>query len=169
MKLVKDSGVPSKVEVPMTPMIDIVFQLLIFFMLQLKIVAPEGNFNINMPIGAPSAAASDAPNLPDIKVGLRSDAEGNLVQLTLGPNKLGNNEAAFDELSRQILSIIGKPGSPRSKDVEIEIDADYELHYKYVIRAVSKCTGQIDPQTRQLVRYVEKIKFAPPHKPKTAE
>ena len=44
-------------------MIDIVFQLLIFFMLNLKIVAPEGNFNINMPIAAPQAAASEQ-NLP---------------------------------------------------------------------------------------------------------
>ncbi len=35
----------------MTPMIDVVFQLLIFFMLTLKIIAPEGDFNINMPLG----------------------------------------------------------------------------------------------------------------------
>jgi biopolymer transport protein ExbD len=169
MKLVKGSGMPAKVDIPMTPMIDIVFQLLIFFMLQLKIVAPEGNFNINMPIGAPSAAASDAPNMPDIKVGLRSDADGNLAQITFGQNKLGNDDAAFDELTRQILKIIQKPGTPLSKEVEVEIDADYELHYKYVIRAVSKCTGQVDPQTKQLVRYVEKIKFAPPHKPRAGE
>ena len=48
MKLAKPSSL-SKVEIPMAPMIDIVFQLLIFFMLNLKIVAPEGNFNINLP------------------------------------------------------------------------------------------------------------------------
>ena len=42
-------------EMDITPMIDIVFLLLIFFMLTLKILAPEGDFNINMPIGQASA------------------------------------------------------------------------------------------------------------------
>ena len=44
-KTKKSEGV-AKVDIPMAPMIDIVFQLLIFFMLNLKIVAPEGNFNV---------------------------------------------------------------------------------------------------------------------------
>uniref|UniRef100_A0A7C2PBX0 Biopolymer transporter ExbD n=1 Tax=Schlesneria paludicola TaxID=360056 RepID=A0A7C2PBX0_9PLAN len=166
MKLTKRDSGPSKVEIPMAPMIDIVFQLLIFFMLNLKIVAPEGNFNINMPIGAPSQSSPEEPNLPDIKVGLKSDANGNLTQLTLGQKNLGNDDAAFDRLNAEILKIIVRPGNPLTKDVEVEIAADYELHYKYVIRAVSKCTGRIDPQTKQMVRYIEKIKFAPPGKPR---
>ena len=40
----------------MTPMIDIVFQLLIFFVFTFKIVLPEGDFNIRMP----SASASQS-------------------------------------------------------------------------------------------------------------
>lgn len=164
MKLSKSSA-PSKVEVPMAPMIDIVFQLLIFFMLNLKIVAPEGNFNINLPISAPSNAQQDI-SLPDIKVGLRSDQDGNLTQLTLGGNNLGNNEAAFDRLNKEILTIIGRPGNPLTKEIEVELDADYECQYKYVVKAISRCTGRFDPQTQQVARYVEKIKFAPPHKPK---
>ena len=43
----------EKIEPQMAPMIDIVFQLLIFFMLTLKIVEPEGDFSINMPLGKP--------------------------------------------------------------------------------------------------------------------
>ena len=108
MKLRNRSSGPSKVEIPMAPMIDIVFQLLIFFMLNLKIVSPEGNFNINMPIGAPSAAAAEQ-NLPDIKVGLRSDRDGNLTQLTLGSKNLGNDDMAFERLNKEILQIIGRP------------------------------------------------------------
>lgn len=165
MKMRNRSAGPSKVEIPMAPMIDIVFQLLIFFMLNLKIVAPEGNFNINMPIGAPSAAAAEQ-NLPDIKVGLHSDRDGNLTQITLGSKNLGNDNAAFERLNREILTIIGRPGNPLTKDVEVEIDADYETQYKYVVKTISKCTGRFDPATRQITRYVEKIKFAPPHKPK---
>ena len=71
----------------MVPMIDIVFQLLIFFMLNLKIVSPEGNFNINLPIAAPANAQQDV-SLPDIKVALKSDRDGNLISLSLGGNNL---------------------------------------------------------------------------------
>ncbi len=164
MKLAKPSSL-SKVEIPMAPMIDIVFQLLIFFMLNLKIVAPEGNFNINLPVSAPSNAPSDV-NLPDIKVGLRSDRDGNLVQLTLGGNNLGNDNAAFERLNAEVLKIIGRPGNPLTKDIEVELDADFECQYKYVVKAISRCTGRFDQRTQAVTRYIEKIKFAPPHKPK---
>ena len=166
MKLAKSGGGPAKVDVPMAPMIDIVFQLLIFFMLNLKIIAPEGNFNINLPVTAPSNAAQPDVNLPDIKVGLRSDRDGNLTQLTLGQKNLGNDDAAFERLNQEILQIIGRPGNPLTKDIEVELDADFEVHYKYVVKAISRCTGRYDPQTQKIARYVEKIKFAPPHKPK---
>ena len=49
MKLTKKRVEPEKLETNMSAMIDVVFQLLIFFMLTLKIVEPEGDFNINMP------------------------------------------------------------------------------------------------------------------------
>ena len=166
MKVSKNKS-PDKVDIPMAPMIDIVFQLLIFFMLNLKIVAPEGNFNINLPITAPSQNQKEDVNLPDIKVGLRSDRDGNLTQLTLGSKNLGNDDAAFERLNKEILQIIGRPGNPLTKDVEVEIDADYEVHYRFVVKAISKCTGRMDLQTKQIARYVEKIKFAPPHKPKS--
>lgn len=163
---IRSSSGPSKVEIPMAPMIDIVFQLLIFFMLNLRIVSPEGNFNINMPLGQ-AGALSEPDGLPDIKVGLHSDLNGNLTALTLGQKNLGNDEAAFDRLGEEILGIIGRPGAPMAKDVEVEIDADYETHYRYIIKAMSRCTGKLNPQTKQLERYVEKIKFAPPHKPRS--
>ena len=43
---------PAKVEQNMTPMIDIVFQLLTFFIMTLKIATQEGDFNIKMPLAA---------------------------------------------------------------------------------------------------------------------
>ena len=161
----KRGGGPSKVDVPMTPMIDIVFQLLIFFMLNLKIVAPEGNFNINLPITS-IGPVTDGLSVAQIKVGLQSDREGNLVQLTLGSKNLGNDDAAFERLNREILQIIGRPGNPLTKEVEVELDADFETQYRHVVKAISKCTGRMDPHTKQIARYVERIKFAPPHKPK---
>ena len=39
----------AAVAIDMTPMIDIVFQLLVFFILTLQITAVEGDFNVRMP------------------------------------------------------------------------------------------------------------------------
>ncbi|HVV99130.1 MAG TPA: biopolymer transporter ExbD [Planctomycetaceae bacterium] len=147
---------PPKLD--MTPMIDVVFQLMIFFMLTLKIVTAEGNFDINMPLGG-SGAQSDIA-IPDIKVRLVSGSNGGLAKLQLGQRTLGNDARAFQALNEEILSL-----ATGNKDASVEIDADYDLHYMYVIQAISACTGKVDPRTGQLIRYVEKIKFAPPRRP----
>ena len=151
----------------MAPMIDIVFQLLIFFMLTLKILAPEGDFNINMPIG--QAQADDESDMQlDIKVRLLASPDGTLKQVALGTRQLGNDERVFDRLNSEIITIVGRPGAGEN-EVEVEIDADYGLHYGNVIQAISACTGKIDPITKKPVRYVEKIKFAKPRPPGDAQ
>ena len=148
----------EKIETQMAPMIDVVFQLLIFFMLTLKIVEPEGDFSINMPIGAPSEKSEDI-NLADIKVRLIAAPNGQLARLQFGARALGNGQAAFDRLNEEIRLISTRLG-PNRKDQEVEIDADYNLNYEYVIKAVSACTGRM--QGGEMVRFIEKIKFAPP-------
>ncbi len=157
---------PEKIQFPTAPLIAVMFLLLMFFMLQLKLVAPEDNFANHLPLSAPHHAQRADVNLQDIKVGLRSDRDGNLTHLMLGSKDLGHDEAAFERLNREILQLIGRSGNPQAKDLEIEIDADFETQYRDVVKAISKCTGRMDGQTKQLARYVEKIKFAPPRKPK---
>ena len=160
----RHSGAESvKIETQMAPMIDVVFLLLIFFMLTLKVIEPEGDFNINMPLGSPAPSDPDDPKLPDIKVRLIANEDGSLRQLLLGERSLGNGASAFDELNRRIGSLIsGSSGSPFSEDIEVEIDADFNLNYEHTVRAFSACTGRIDEATGQLIRYIEKIKLAPP-------
>ena len=78
----------EKIDINMTPMIDAVFQLLIFFMLTLKILEQEGNFDINMPVsGVPGEAVQDLA----IKVFLQSNPDGTLAQIRLGGKPLGND------------------------------------------------------------------------------
>ncbi len=154
---------PEKLEMNMSAMIDVVFQLLIFFMLTLKIVEPEGDFNINMPAsGAPSQ--NSEMQLPDIKVKLRADSDGNLAGLYLGQRNLGSGQPAFAMLNIEILKLIGRPGDPITEDMEVEIDADYHLHFAHVINAVGACTGKLNNDGK-IVKYIEKIKFKPPTKP----
>lgn len=158
----------EKIEAQMAPMIDVVFQLLIFFMLTLKIVEPEGDFNINMPLGQAAAPNDEEILLPDLKVRLKANADGTLQDVSLNAKSFGTGDQAFERLSHYILHDIlnGRAGEERDelvKKQEVEIDADYNLHYEYTIKAVSSCTGR--REGKQIVRYVEKIKFAPPKDP----
>ena len=150
----------EKINVPMAPMIDVVFLLLIFFMLTLKISAPEGDFNLHMPLGA-GAPPHALPPL-ELKVRLLANPDGTLQQLKFGDAALGNDfPGAFDRLNRQVGLIVGS-GKTFSDDLEVEIDADFGLHYIYVMKAVSSCSGRFNPLTGGRVTYLEKIKFAQP-------
>lgn len=151
----------EKLETNMSAMIDIVFQLLIFFMLTLKIVEPEGDFNVNMPAQGQPTNSDETP-LPDIKVKLRSNPDGTLAGLYFGQRNLGIGPAAFEQLNIEILKVIGRPGDPITKDMAVEIDADYNLHFSNVINAVGACTGRVDKRSGNIVKYIEKIKFKPP-------
>jgi biopolymer transport protein ExbD len=153
----------EKINVPMAPMIDVVFQLLIFFMLTLKIVAPEGDFDINMPLGA-GAPSDELPPL-DLKVRLLANPDGTLQQMTFNSVALGNDyPACFDRLNQEIARIVGG-GKGYSDELEVEVDADYGLHYMYTMKAVSSCSGRFNARTGGRVTYIEKIKLAKPRPP----
>ncbi len=165
MKIRHSNSEGEKIVPQMAPMIDVVFQLLIFFMLTLKIVEPEGDFNINMPLTAPSQDPSQDVPLYDIKVKLRANPDGSLAQLSIGGNNLGNGPAAFQRLNDEVLKLVGGgAGVPMIDDMEVEIDADYNLNFQYAISAVSACTGRLN-ESGDIDRYVEKIKFAQPRRP----
>ena len=56
----------SRLQMNMTPMIDVVFQLLVFFIMTFKIVALEGDFNVRMPLASevpPEQTMEDVPTL----------------------------------------------------------------------------------------------------------
>ncbi|MCA8987454.1 MAG: biopolymer transporter ExbD [Planctomycetaceae bacterium] len=164
MQLRKSNVDATKIETQMAPMIDVVFQLLIFFMLTLKIIPVEGDFNINMPLGQQATESPDVP-IPPIKVRLTANIDGSLAGVQFRQLNLGNDVVAFDRLNAKIAELIGNRNNPYLDELEVEIDADYNLHYRYVISAVSACTGSISSQTGNVIRYIEKVKFAPPRRP----
>jgi len=142
----------------MTPMIDIVFQLLVFFVFTFKIVLPEGDFNIRMP----SAAATrtiEPSETPLLKVTLRAAENRELAQIRLN-DIVFEGPAPFLQLQQQIRSMIGDAGGPGTAEQEVEIDSDYDLKYRYVINALTAITGYIDSNGDQH-KLVEKVRFAP--------
>ncbi|MCY3004660.1 MAG: biopolymer transporter ExbD [Planctomycetota bacterium] len=150
----------EKVEMQLTSMIDVIFLLLIFFVMTFKISAQEGDFNIRMPIGG-GAGAADTTNLP-IKLRLRSNTDGELVDIVVDDSRSFGND--FGKLRAFILQQTGGDAPPSPEQgPEVEIDLDYNLRYSHVISAISTVTGQ--RQGDQIQRLVERIKFAPPRKP----
>ncbi|MFN9638961.1 MAG: ExbD/TolR family protein, partial [Pirellula sp.] len=78
----KRSG--EKAELQLTSMIDVIFLLLIFFVMTFRIVAQEGDFNIRMPLGG-GAGSAENTNVP-IKVRLRAHSAGDLSDLRVTDN-----------------------------------------------------------------------------------
>lgn len=149
----------EEIELQMTPMIDIVFQLLVFFIMTFKIAAPEGDFNIRMPLAAPSQGIPEPDALPPIRVRLTASSGGGLGSIQFGTRALRN----FEELRQEIIQMLGpNPGPSVVQNTEVELDCDYQLQYQFVIEAITAVSGYYDKETDQVIKLVEKIKFAPP-------
>ena len=150
----------EKNELNMTSMIDIVFLLLVFFVMTFKIVEMEGDFTVRMPLAGEGNTTSDVLDLP-LKLRLRADAEGKLTSMSLDEINLGTD---FTKLRANVISMVGT-GEPIEGDEgpEIEIDTDYNLRYAYVIQAITSVSGYKD-DTDQVVKLIERIKFAKPRR-----
>ncbi len=150
----------DKIDLQMTPMIDVVFLLNIFFMVTFKIVLPEGDFNIRMPSAAAARAMEMSESIPTPLV-MKANAEGKLVDMRLGGRSFGNAPDAFLKLHQQIRGMVNDAGGPgTASDLEIELDCDYDLKYEHVMRAITAITGYIE--NGQPHKLIERVKFTPP-------
>ncbi len=148
-----------KIALEMTPMVDIVFLMLVFFVMTFKIVVPEGDFSINMPpAGQSDTQPLDLPPEP-LRVKLVAAESGELSAIQLGDNSLGKD---FGELRQRVLGVVMQRGGPEEADIEVELAPDEHLHYRYVIDAITAVTGEIRGGT--IHKICDKIKFSPRRK-----
>ncbi len=150
----------QKGQLNMTSMIDIVFLLLVFFVMTFKIVELEGDFSVRMPLaGSDNNSNVDPTDLP-LKLRLVADGDGKLVRMSLNEIDLGTD---FDQLRANVVSLVGTTAPIEGEDgPEIEIDTDYNLRYENVIRAITAVSGYKDGE--QVVKLIERIKFAKPRR-----
>jgi len=123
----------TKVELQMTPMIDVVFQLLIFFLFTFKIRPVEGEIAVTMPPPESGQArqADDISIADRIHIKLVAGAGGQLANVVVEEQALGTDLSALAETLRALA------GSPPDEDLEVEIDADGTLLYGHVIQAAT--------------------------------
>lgn len=125
----------TRVEMNMTPMIDVVFQLLTFFMFTLKPMIHEGQFAVNMAAAGQSATPTvEESKIPPLAVYLKATADGDLAAILLGERQLRN----FDDLRIQVQTLAG---GAFAEEVEAEIHADDSLQYAHLVSAVNALTA----------------------------
>lgn len=151
----------SRVPVDMTPMIDVVFQLLAFFMMSLRIIDAEGDFEVRMPVLGTKPGPVET--LSPMRVQLQASSTGGLAGVRL-------NERSFtrlDDLRRHLASIVGEPGPGGQLSPEVEIECDYNLNYEHAMAAITAISGERLADGK-IAKLIEKIRFAPPvHPPRS--
>ena len=158
---IKKTRGDAKIPIDMTPMIDIVFQLLTFFIMTLKIAAQEGDFNIKMPLQAPKAS-DNIDQIPPIKLRLVATSDGSCGDVIMNDRSFGAD--GFGALHQEVAALV-RDGS-LTAEAEVELNCDYNLKYENVIRAITAVSGQRQPNG-DILKMIEKIKFAPPKPPPT--
>ena len=147
----------------MTPMITIAFLLIICFMYTFDVTEPGGDFEPNMPLVAAGTTAVTDAGLRPLKVRLVAGDGGELSALQFNGENLGNGEQAFARLNSEVFLAISTQhviGPDQQKDLEVEIEPDYNLQYRFIVNAIGACSGRLGPNGVP-VRYLSKIKFAP--------
>lgn len=141
----------SKVALEMTPMIDVVFQLLIFFMFSFKIVAVEGEFSVNMPKMQGSAAGPTDPTdvLPEVTVQLvPKEGTGELGAIVVNDE---NSVGSIPELAG-LFAALTNNDQAIAEETELKIVAPSALHYEHVMAVINAAAGS----------NIQKVKFTPP-------
>jgi biopolymer transport protein ExbD len=151
----------NKMELEMTPMIDVVFNLLIFF-LCMPFRVPEGELDAFLPRDV--GLFDDSVKLEDLeKVVVRiKDTKTRNPKVYLGnvPVRARNSAGYpdFDRLAEQLVGLKEKSGG---EPPPVEIDSDPLVEYEFVIGALNACTKarigdirfrfpHIDPATGQI-------------------
>jgi biopolymer transport protein ExbD len=134
----------QEVEIQVTPMLDMAFQLLTFFILTYRQMPVEGQFAMSLLPAAPAidmnAPVSDAPppagpvELPaavrTLTTSLRAGDAGGLGSIQIGEN---DPMTDLDELRSQVKTIFGSEDLPFD---QVLIQVDPRLRYSDLMRVI---------------------------------
>ena len=164
MKLGRQRKVED-LKVNMTAMIDIVFQLLIFFILTFKVSALEGDFEIKMPLASSNPSSMDDILPTVIRVGLTAGVNRALATIEIDDGQQAmtfTQTDMFQQLTNYVEAAVAREGDPSTaSEVEVEFDIDETLRYRFTVDAIEAVSGRVLPDGT-VKKLVSKIKFTPP-------
>ena len=152
----------EEVTLNMTAMIDIVFQLLVFFIMTFKVVTMEGDFDIKMPMAAEQTTTDFEKVTTLITVKITADDQGQVASLSADNGSRGESfsEDIFGGLTQFVEQTLGSAeGDPSSADdFEVEFDIDFGLRYEHTVKAIESVSGKIQADGT-IKKLVEKFKL----------
>ena len=131
----------SDVDIPITPMLDMAFQLLTFFILTYTPAPQETSFSMNLlpaqaatkldaQVSSDAASNADLPaSLRTLDTGLRAAEGGRLGQVTLGDNSI-DGMVAFE---KELTTILNDPNLAFDQAL---IRVDPRLHFSEVMKVI---------------------------------
>jgi biopolymer transport protein ExbD len=136
---------PEEVSFPVTPMLDMAFQLLAFFVLTFQAPTSETRLDLylpTIPIALPGSPLGQARTTPpkrseldlenDLKIRAEANELGDLKSLKLGETPLPDLDALADRLRRYASILEGRP-------LRVRISADDRLRYEEAARIIGTC------------------------------
>jgi biopolymer transport protein ExbD len=112
-----------------TSLIDVVFLLLVFFLMTFQIVLPEGDFDVSR-TEQRRGAGPPAVDLP-LSVRLVARENGALAGIWLHERRLPNSAA----LGHEVRTLIGSRTSPAP--TKVYLHSDRGLHYQHTLDAIA--------------------------------
>lgn len=111
-----------------TPMIDIVFQLLIFFMVGTTFTVPEKKIVTELPKQGATAQTvpEEKKDIEMVKIFLKTELTG--IQITCNGRLLGHSFNALGVMLKELAEV--------EQEVPVIIDATPNTPFKYVVRAM---------------------------------
>lgn len=135
---------PVEVSVPVTPMLDMSFQLLSFFILTFRPMPTEGQLAVNLPKVDASQQVESLPTPPEDQkdeytVTLISGSAGEVANISMkGPTGDMGNIRNMADLHQQ-LQKIPKPPGKGAEGVAITVEASNDLVYGRLIDVMDMC------------------------------
>jgi biopolymer transport protein ExbD len=135
---------PVDVTVPITPMLDMSFQLLSFFILTFRPMPTEGQLAVNLPKIDASQQVEQDPLPPEDKkdeytVTLISGSSGEVANISMkGPTAEMGNIRNFADLFDQ-LKKLAQSSARGAEGISITIEASNDLVYARLIDVMDMC------------------------------
>ena len=147
----------EEIKMNMTSMIDIVFQLLVFFVMTFNPPQYEGDFSVKMPLNSdiPDDQIIDPPTVINVK--LTSALDGTLSNILVNSVPVDQNDL-YGGLTKIIESELAAEGDPdKARETEVDFDIARELKYAYTVAAIEAVSGKKEGDV--VTKLIGKIKF----------